>query len=472
MLTEHQSEILHKSLDILKNGNRLLITGSAGVGKTYMVDELVKHLRAVYGGTFYLSAPTNQAVSVLKGKITPHPNSKLITTHKALKIKRFIDNNTGSITFKASFDSKYPPLKGVKYLIIDESSMIPLWLQMEIEEHADKQGCKVVFIGDNQQIQPVGEADSPVFLGKPRLIPKGSSLPENHTCKRFYDEDFEVAFLAYPEVELTEIVRQKDGSPIIDLSRNLALISTKEAVKNESGGYIYSNEYDKVLSTLAHVNGTDELKYLAYTNAEVDKVNRDVRKAVYGPEPAKIEKDETLVFNAPFKEYYTNEELKVEKLLVREKVFKFLTVKGKYGQDDVYEEAKLKYYSINFKNSTQEKFLSLDSWNSKESSEEVEDNIIVIHEDSEANLKKIFSYLKAKANAREIDWTDYFEFIESFADLKYNHAITIHKSQGSTFKQGILNYKNIKLCQDDAERQRLLYTGVTRASELLILYNV
>ena len=44
--------------------------------------------------------------------------------------------------------------------------------------------------------------------------------------------------------------------------------------------------------------------------------------------------------------------------------------------------------------------------------------------------------------------------------------------QGSTFKQGILNYKNIKLCQDDAERQRLLYTGVTRASELLILYNV
>lgn len=334
---------------------------------------------------------------------------------------------------------------------------------------------------DNKQIQPVGEADSPVFLGKPYLfktpeeavefqmnLPKDSKWtlsPDN--IKEEY-----LCFVGYPEVELTEIVRQKDGSPIIDLSRNLSLISTKEAVKNESGGYIYSNEYDRVLSTLAHVNGTDELKYLAYTNAEVDKVNRDVRKAVYGPEPAKIEKDETLVFNAPFKEYYTNEELKVEKLLVREKVFKFLTVKGKYGQDDVYEEANLKYYSINFKNSSQEKFLSLDSWNSKENSEEVEDNIIVIHEDSEADLKKIFSYLKAKANAREIDWTDYFEFIESFADLKYNHAITIHKSQGSSFKQTILNYKNIKLCQDDAERQRLLYTGVTRASELLILYNV
>lgn len=44
--------------------------------------------------------------------------------------------------------------------------------------------------------------------------------------------------------------------------------------------------------------------------------------------------------------------------------------------------------------------------------------------------------------------------------------------QGSTYKQAIVNHKDIKLCQDAVERERLYYTGVTRASDLLIIYNI
>lgn len=46
------------------------------------------------------------------------------------------------------------------------------------------------------------------------------------------------------------------------------------------------------------------------------------------------------------------------------------------------------------------------------------------------------------------------------------------RMQGSTYKQVIVNIKNLSINQNFKEHKRLLYTAVTRASELLILYKV
>ena len=149
-LTQHQQEKLNQSLSFLEGGNRLLIRGSAGVGKTFMVNELIKALRESYirgEQKIYCSAPTNKAVAVLKGKVDAHKSVDFITTHTALKLKRNIDYKTGEISFKPAFDPKYPPLKGVRIFIIDESSMVNIELLNYIEEHALKNNCRVVFIG-------------------------------------------------------------------------------------------------------------------------------------------------------------------------------------------------------------------------------------------------------------------------------------------------------------------------------------
>jgi len=435
-LTHHQHLKLDESLEILTRSKRLRIQGSAGVGKTFMVDTLISILSKNLKGQIYCSAPTNKAVSVLKGKVNNYDNLQFITTHAALKLKRNIDYRTGDISFKPSFDSKYPPLKNVKLFIIDEASMVNDELLDYIEEHAIKNDCTVIFIGDNKQLNPVNEEESPVFQRN------------------------------YPEVELTEIVRQGVGNPIIDLSRNLSLIKSKEAQRTEIGGYIYSYDEEQVIQTLAKVNGTDELKYLAYTNVEVDRINNKVRERIYG-EPKKIEEGETLIFNAPYKEdYFTNQEILVKSNRIIEKQFQYLS--NKDGIDDpqssnpMYEHIKLKCYSINpiF---IEESEFSKSGWI---------DNVIVVHEDSEKDFENLVKLLKSKAKIAEIGWRDYFEFIEKFADLKYNHAITVHKSQGSTYRQVIVNIKNLNINQNQKELKRLLYTAVTRASELLILFKV
>lgn len=467
-LTEHQEEVLNEALEIMRSSNRLLIEGSAGVGKTFMVGALLDRLISRGSRKILCTAPTNKAVSVLREKIKENNFISLSTTHSALKLKRTINFKTGEVTFKPSYSDKYPPLKGVDILVIDEASMVPLAILKEIEHHATKQGCKVIFIGDNKQINPVNEEESPVFIGKPIMMSNmeyAANPPEySHTIDK--EGEFLRVNVPYPKVELTEIIRQSEDNPVINLSRNLDLIKSKipELVGNK--GYIFSEDIDKVVETLATVNGSDKLKYLAYTNAEIDKINKLVRTRIYN-NPQKIELGETLIFNAPYKEsYFSNEEIKVDRLLVKEK--EFLYPLGKYSEEP-FGKIKLKYYSINYINGISHE--NKGSWDVDKESSGTTDNIIVIHEDSEKDFNKIKSTVKNLASVRDIEWIDYYVFIEQFADLKYNHAITVHKSQGSTFEKVIINVKNLNICRNDVERKRLTYTAVTRTSGMVIFYN-
>lgn len=228
-------------------------------------------------------------------------------------------------------------------------------------------------------MNPVGEDESPVFHRK------------------------------YPEVELTEIIRQGEGNPIIDLSRNIKDIWNKsndlldDGIGENPEGYLYDNNINHIINKLAEINGSDDLKYLSWTNKDVDTINNKVRQLIYGT-PKRIEIGESIVFNAPYGEkYFTNEELKVDNVEVIKKTFKVITESNNVSKSYQIVDQEFKCYLVNY-------------------------NVLILHEDSDKEFNILKSQLVSNCKARILEWADYYSFLEKFADFKYNHALTVHKS--------------------------------------------
>jgi superfamily I DNA and/or RNA helicase len=241
-LTKHQQEKFREILNFIKQGETvILLKGSAGVGKTWLVHTLIKELTyTIKPFKIMCSAPTHKALAVINSKV----KIKLVkfsTVHSALQYRSSINKETGKRVFSSHPNDKWPPLKDIKYWIIDEASMIDTDMLKTILFHAKLQETTVIFVGDDKQLNPVDEEDSPVFNQK------------------------------YPEVELTEIIRQGEGNPIITLSRDIPKIWERKSnllggPEGQDVGYLHTQNLARIIEELAKVNGTDEFKYIAWTN--------------------------------------------------------------------------------------------------------------------------------------------------------------------------------------------------------------
>lgn len=402
--TQSQQSILEDILNTFETEDKILLKGCAGTGKTFLINlitqQYLKNLleKRIYGDIL-LTAPTNKAVSVLKDKSTTnHYYLRFQTIHKALSIKRFIDEKTGKIFFKRSLGKK-DPLEKCRLLVIDESSMLDSVLLQYILELK----MKVLFVGDYRQLNPVDENDSPVFN------------------------------LKIPTFELTEVIRQKEDNPIIDLSYNLVKLSLQTDDYTEKGGYYFTSDFEHILQL--SLENPLKNRVLAWTNRCVDSFNMKARKRLYGENPGKIELGEHLILSEPYKEMWTNFELKVKTLFVQHKKL--------YINEDWI--VSVTCYVIN-------------------------GEFLAVHESSEKDWTKLLREVKKKCTTGELKWKTYLALTETFIRFSYMYAITVHKSQGSTYDVAILNYKDMCYNLNKTERKRLLYTAITRASKTVIIY--
>jgi len=143
------------ALNILKSGKNVFITGSAGTGKTYLLNEYTQYLksRRVYPT---IVAPTGIAASHLGGQT--------IHSFFALGIRESIDE--GYVEFL--MDKKYLKTRfsKLKLLIIDEISMVSpeLFTSMDLILRGFKGtdapfgGVQVIISGDFFQLPPVSKA--------------------------------------------------------------------------------------------------------------------------------------------------------------------------------------------------------------------------------------------------------------------------------------------------------------------------
>lgn len=66
-------------------------------------------------------------------------------------------------------------------------------------------------------------------------------------------------------------------------------------------------------------------------------------------------------------------------------------------------------------------------------------------------------------------WDDYFELNSLFAPMDYAYALTVHKSQGSTFDNVMVDSPDIMRNPKERERHQCLYVACSRAAKRLLI---
>ncbi len=133
-------------LNILRTSKPAVITGGAGSGKTTVISSVIELFeQAMPNGVLALLAPTGRAARRM-ADVTGHDAS---TIHKGLRLLPDKDGNLGFSYFCAQ------EKLDADVIITDESSMVDTLLMARLLK-AVKDEAKLIFVGDHQQLKPVG----------------------------------------------------------------------------------------------------------------------------------------------------------------------------------------------------------------------------------------------------------------------------------------------------------------------------
>lgn len=438
-LTDEQYELFTTIIDFCHSpiGGMYLISGVAGTGKTYVTVKIVTELR---NSNILVTAPTHKAVKVLQSEAGINfQKVSFATIHSALGLREQIDGH-GNQTF-APDPHANKKVDKANILIIDEASMLHDELFNMLVDYVNDKNLKIIMVGDPVQIPPIGQRDAKPFQ---------PSIQALHHIKT---------------INLNNIVRQAIGHPIIQksfevrsrLTESNALVS-RDNISNVSGNVFFCNK-DDILPILSDHFDTADFKrnmnyarVIAWTNNTVAEYNNIIRKLIYKQSSIpKIVIGEKLILDAPILKreriiLSTNDEVEVVGFKICNE-----EVKG-------FDKA-IKYYDTVVKFETN--FFG-----------DIHHNIKIVHESSDAELDNILDLVRQVALAErqgssqaKMFWIMYYHLKSYFAQVKYAYAITCHKSQGSTYTHAFVDETDIKHNRDIIERNRILYTAMTRAKQ-------
>lgn len=446
-LTEDQGNALQQIREFLADPEEdwMTLGGHAGTGKTtllrFVIQEYLERVEQGADGSPFetpaygrnpaiLTAPTNKATKVLRSTLAEADiKAPCFTIHKANGLALADDKEEKYLVRREDGGNE---LGGVELLIVDEASMIGESLFELIADRVCGRGIKVLFSGDPYQLPPVKDGKAQAFDSE--RVPR--------------------------QVWLREIVRQASDNPIIALGdyfrrridgENPRLPTKSNPATDDEGvfylpaGPFYARMLEDVKAN--HEDNPGMFRGVAWRNVTVNDLARRAREAIYGVDVPRFVEGERVFTAKPFGEMHTDQEatvVQVHETQPHPGFPEFLAIPVEIKTDSGLLQ-------IGF---------------SPVDSEAVAGE--------EGRLRK--AAYKAQAKARKSGawgdkdreraaWKRMHAFIDSFVDLRSVHAITTHRSQGSTFDSVYVDAQDIRHAGRGREtfKFRLLYVAVTRA---------
>lgn len=443
--TPSQQQAVGRLVDFLGCGDAetlFLLTGYAGTGKTSLVGALVRSL-ADSGVGVCLLAPTGRAAKVFAASsgLPAH------TIHK--KIYRRQKEDEGWGIFSLGFN----PDKEMLFFV-DEASMIGTGsgdahfgsgslLDDLFQFVYNGRGCRLIFIGDEAQLPPVGTWISPAL---------DTGYLERHYGIQPY------------QARLTEVMRQGSRSGIISTATGIrARIGVAGAnglaLKVAASADVQRIGHDLFLEELEGCYGKygeEETVVVCRSNRQANRYNAAIRSRILYREEAFTSGDRVMVVK---NNYYWGSECDQMDFIANGEM---ATVQKVGKQRDLYgfrfAQTRL---VLSGNNEELTAWVLLDILESEQPALGAEENRR-FYFSVEEDYREIASRQK---RAKKVQENEYFNALQ----IKFAYAITGHKSQGGQWKAVFVDpgwWEGLPL--DDAY-WRWLYTAVTRAREKLYL---
>lgn len=459
--TNDQTDAL-ADLSLFYSSNRKTHTldGAGGTGKTTILKAFINSL-PLSKNKIAVSAPTHKAKKVIQSAtgFRAHTIQSLLGLRPDVDIANF---NPNSPQFSPIGEET---IKYYKIIVLDEASMINKEAYDMLVNKAEKYNIKILFTGDALQLPPVGEDISLVFNGN-----SGVST-------------------------LNEIVRQSSDNPLSSVlsilrediinNTNNALNMLSNPVNEMVGDLGYRVQYKKAeektdkfgINLLSYYQSTeylhdkDHIKFLSYTNKSVESWTNALRNQ--------------LITNAVKRVVTTNELLVGYNSIIENRTNTYIV-----QNSEEYIVTKVEYSESSFK---------IKGYNvTLETLDRDISNVFIVDTTDVENLKLFTEvYLEklrnAKAN-RGSYWRTYYNFKNKHLvlsnifnnanqnylngtkdeflckkDLYYSYGSTIHKSQGSTYKNVAINLSDITKIRNIKDRNKLFYVAMSRASNSVLI---
>lgn len=392
------------------------LVGSAGTGKTSLMEGINK-IFAESSAKIVYTAPTNKAAKVLKARV-----GQACTIYSLLGLRL---EATGEVKVLTDAHSDID-LSDVNAVVVDESSMINSVLKAQIEKAIKKHDVRVIFMGDDCQIPPVGEAESPVF-----------KMPIDAKLVKVERHDNSILNLAVH-------VRDQVNSPVTN-------IQTKTSADGDGLGVFKMDKmsFNKAIIEAArsgNFHKFDKCKIVAWTNREIVEYNEIVRAGFFGGISHKslYLKDDKIVANAP--------------------VVRGTESLMQNGDEAIVLDA---FETVNI---LAPEYKAIELLVLTEDDQTV--RLSVVHPDSMSKWQADCNLLasQAKAHPSRAAWKKFWDLKAGvFDDITHAYASTAHKAQGSTYETCFVDQSSILRNRNRREALQCLYVAVSRASKALYI---
>lgn len=423
-----------------------VLRGYAGTGKTSLVGALVKTMDKLKQKSVLL-APTGRAAKVFSA-YAGHP---AFTIHKRIYRQKSFSNETSNFSLNDNLTSH-------TLYIVDEASMISneglsgsmfgtgRLLDDLIQFVYAGQGCRLLLMGDTAQLPPVGEELSPALF------------PD---ALRGYG-------LTVWETELTQVVRQNEGSGILWNATNLRRMLAEEdcfalpKIKVNGFADIKALPGEELIDTLNSCythDGLDDTIVVCRSNKRANIYNQGIRNQILYREDELNTGDWLMVaknnyfWTAGQKEidFIANGEVCVVRRVRRTREmygFRFTDVTLSFPN---YDELEL------------DATLLLDTLHSEAPALPRDASDKLFH----AILEDYADIPLKRDRMKKMKEDIYYNALQ----VKYAYAVTCHKAQGGQWKNVFLDQGYLSEEYLTPDYFRWLYTAFTRATGTLYLVN-